>query len=284
MRIFSLKVFFAILVCYLTCALCEKGVISFLCTSANYAWGYIHEGWFIDSSGVIRNYQFAQSDSAGYVSETDTLPSKIYDMILAHSTPSGKSVPPDTLRSKTACIESALSGTLSKSGICADAGMHRYSALFYDASDSRPKEIICYQAGDAGICNSAPAARKIARWLSSIDSLDSRFCAPPDSCLNFTASVARERSLTRNSPLPVVMDGHTIRTNMSCGGTILLRVYSLRGALLATQRKWLLAAGEYRISLPDLLPVAQSEKPVIVEISANGVTSVLRTVALLPKR
>jgi|WetSurMetagenome_2_1015567.scaffolds.fasta_scaffold20517_2 hypothetical protein len=284
MRFFTSRMFFSILVCYLSCALCEQGPVLFLCSKINYAWGYFHEGWYIDTSGVIHNYSFSQSDSVGYARENDTLPSKIYDMLLAHSTPSGKSVTPDTLRSKTACIESAGGGILSKSGICADAGMRRYSAFSYDAQGLRPKEIICYQAGDVGICNSAPAARKIARWLSTIDSLDSRFCAPPDSCLNFTTSIARESALIRNERFPMVMYGHTIRTDISSHGTTVIRVYTLRGELLATQRKRFPAAGGNRITLRDLLPGIQSEKPVIVEISTDDVTSVLKTVAILPKR
>jgi hypothetical protein len=82
----------------------------------------------------------------------------------------------------------------------------------------------------------------------------------------------------------MVMDGRTIRTDISCGGTIVIRVYTLRGELLATQHKRFPAAGEYRITLPDVLSGTQSEKPVIVEIRAGGITSVLRAVAILPKR
>jgi hypothetical protein len=110
LRLLTSKVSFSILVCFFTGVLSETGSIPFLCSRINSAWSYANDGWFIDSSGAIRNYSFALNDRIGYVRETDTLPSKMYNAFLVHSTPSERTVPRDTLLSKVALIESAGSG------------------------------------------------------------------------------------------------------------------------------------------------------------------------------
>jgi len=53
--------------------------------------------------------------------------------LLAKSTPTGKKVSLDTLQSKLTLIESASSGILSGSTVCADAGTYRYSAFAYES-------------------------------------------------------------------------------------------------------------------------------------------------------
>lgn len=284
MRLFTSKIFFSVLICYLAQALCEKGAILFLCSRTNYAWGYTHEGWFIDSSGAIRDYSFTKSDSVRYVELNNNLPSRIYDKILTKSVLIGKSVHIDTLLFMQDLIEPARNGIATFIGRCFDAGMIRYSAINYNVCDSCQKEVICYQAGDMGACNSAFAARRIARWLTSIDSLDLQFCAPPDSCLNITTSVTREGSLIQNNPLPMVMDGHTIRTNISHNGGIAIRVYTLRGELVAPPFKRYLAKGRHQFTLTDMLSGIQSKKPVIVEISTGGAISAVQTVIISQNR
>ncbi len=165
-------------------AMSEKLPVLFLSSRVNYAWGYVHEGFLIDSSGDIRNYSFTRADSIKYVNSSDTLPSRIYEQLFAKSTPTGKKVNADTLLSMQALLESAGTGVLTFNGRCKDAGMYRYSAFIYDSLNSRQKEIICYQMGDKTACNSSDAARAIARWLNSIDSVNISSCAPSDSCLH----------------------------------------------------------------------------------------------------
>jgi len=280
MRIFTLKVFFLLLGCFLVYAQSAKGPICFLCSRMNAAWGYTNNGWFIDSSGAICNYSFAQSDSVGDVWDTIIVPSKMYDKLLAKSTPTGKKISLDTLQSKLTLIGSARNGILSHSAICADAGTYRYSAFAYDALNSRPKEIICYQMGDAWVCNSASGAKKIARWLLSIDSTNFRFCAPPDSCLGSIVSINRKTFSTRNIPLQMAINGQTIQTILSQNATIVIRAYSLRGELMAQPFERFLVKGEHRIGLTDILSGMQCKKPIVLEISTSGVESVTRTVII----
>jgi hypothetical protein len=286
MRAVSAKMLLLIVACCISSAIAvweEKPPVLFLNSRINYAWGYVHEGWLIDSSGAIRNYNFTEADSIGYVRQTDTLPSKIYNKLklLAKSTPTGKNISPDTLLSKWKLIKSESSGILSYSRVCADAGMYRYSAFLYDAHDSpQPKEVICFQMGDEWICNSAAAAKKIARWLNSIDTMDLRFCNPPDSCINGTTSMAEKGSSTRKKPVPVVIDNKTITIGIAQSGTIVIRSYTLRGELLAKPFEQFLPAGEHRINLAHILSGIQSKKPMLLKISINGIGTETKTVII----
>jgi hypothetical protein len=261
-----------------TIPLSDKPPVLFLNSVINYAWDYRHSGWLIDSSGAIRTYAFTKSDSVGYIRQTDTFPSKMYDQLLSHSTLTTKKIPLDTLRSKMTLIESASSGILSLSGACADAGIYRYSAFLYDTYTSRPKEIICFQMGDEWICNSSSAAKKIARWLNSIDSVNLRLCAPPDSCLNFATSIIKDgvSSQGKNAAF-IPTDNKVINVGLAKSGTIVIRAYTLRGELLVKPFERFLTAGEHRIYLAHMFTGIQSKKPLIVEISMGGVRLETRT-------
>ena len=175
--------------CFIVAA-AEKPSVLFLGTRANYAWGYGHSGWLIDSSGAVRTFTLALSDSVGYFNQSDTMPMRIYNKLLAKITPAGRTIPADTLLSMQALIEPASEGIVSFGGMCNDYGLFRYSAFSYDTHSSRVKEIICYQFGDETACNSSGEAKKIARWLNSIDTMHISSCTPPDSCLNPTTNVA----------------------------------------------------------------------------------------------
>jgi hypothetical protein len=260
----------------------EKPPILFLNSRINYAWGYAHDGWLIDSSGAIRNYNFTEADSIGYVRETDTLPSKIYNKLLAKSTPTEKKVPPDTLLSKWMLIKSESSGILSHSGVCADAGMYRYSAFIYDSHDSpQPKEVICYQMGDVWICNSASAAKKIARWLNSIDSADFRSCNAPESCLNINTSIIKKNASSRSENAALITkDGKAIQTTLRQSAVLIIRAYSPRGEIVAKPYERFLPAGTHRIALAKILGGIQSKKPMILEFSTGGVGGKTRTIVI----
>jgi hypothetical protein len=247
-----------------------KPPILFLVSRVNNAWGYMHEGWFVDSCGAVRNYQFAAADSVGYFSLTDSLPMRVRNRLIAKSTPTTKKIPMDTLLSKTALIEAAGAGALSLFDKCRDAGIYRYSAFLRNALHPQPREIICYQIGDAAVCNSSPAARKIARWLNSIDTENISFCAPADSCLKIpTTFRLRDRALPEY-PERMAMNGTTLTFSVIRNATAIIRFYSLQGVLVAKPFKRFLNAGKHRINLASMIPETQYASPMIVECSLNG--------------
>lgn len=154
---------------------------------ANYAWGYVHYGWLIDSAGNIRSYSFNQGDS---MEVRLPYPSQTYlDKMFSLSTPTGKKIAADTMSAKTALLASAVQGLVTYAVMCADAGIMSYEGILYDSAHSRYQRIVCFEAGDQTACNSSLSAKLIAKWLVSLDSIPPNFCLPPDSCLNTTGIV-----------------------------------------------------------------------------------------------
>lgn len=166
-------------------SLSNKPLILFSKSSQNQAWGYVNSGWFIDSAGNIRNYHFSMSDSMDYKPITEGY----FNKMMLLSTPAGKKVQADTLNLMQNQIAQASKGALSSGARCADAGEVAYNAFMYDSVNSRYSQILCYESGDMWTCNASLEAKKIARWLISLDSLPFLSCAPPDSCLNLSSAV-----------------------------------------------------------------------------------------------
>ena len=178
---------FFLLLCCLSSAASNKPPVLFLRSYFNYAWGYVYNGWLIDSSGAIRKFNFTNSDSM-YYGSNEMLPF-VYNRLVSKSVITGKKVSEDTLLAMQALADSASKGIVNYIGMCADAGTFHYSAFVHKTLDSNYKDVVCYQSGDMTACNSSLAARAIARWLISLDSLPLSACTPPDSCLNPASGV-----------------------------------------------------------------------------------------------
>jgi hypothetical protein len=146
----------------------------------NYAWGYFHNGWLIDSGGNIRSYSLKISDSLEALSGNPTRAN--LDKMLSFSKPTGKKIPADSLNTMVALLQEASYGTMSYAPRCADAGIVMYAGIFFDSANSRYQKVVCVQGGDQTGCNSSSSAKVIARWLISLDSLPLTGCFPMDSC------------------------------------------------------------------------------------------------------
>jgi hypothetical protein len=158
----------------------------------NNAWGYRFYGWLIDSSGVIRKFSFAQSDSMdinylydpslsmcnrypeiSYCSNREVwskLTRNYCAKMLSMSVATNRKIADDTLEAMKALIPAASSGILSSGAHCADAGEDCYIAYMPDSVDSLCNQVLCYQRGDQWTCNPSPEARKLYKWLITLDS------------------------------------------------------------------------------------------------------------------
>jgi hypothetical protein len=182
-NIYKRMLLFIGIICIQTDA-AENLPVLFSGTYINNAWGYRHEGWLIDSSGAVRTFEFVKNDSMDYDTRSDTVPSRIFGNLLVKSIPTGRKIPSDTLLMMKSLIEPASGGVVTFGGGCCDYGVFRYSAYMAVNDPSRIREINCYQYGDEWSCNSSLEAKKIARWLNTIDTSDLENCQGPDSCLN----------------------------------------------------------------------------------------------------
>ena len=90
-------------------------------------------------------------------------------------------VPAAEAASRYARVGDAMSGSITPpQGVCADAGIMRYSALLYDGSTGTYRRILLHQRGDVARTNTSAAARELYRWLKQVTSTDlgAEFCNP----------------------------------------------------------------------------------------------------------
>jgi len=204
--------------------------IPFVCSWVNYAWGYSHHGLFIDSTGMLYTFSFAQSDSIGYFNMSNPTPSAVYNKLFEKGVATGKTVSRDTLILMQSLVDSAAAGTLTLGGGCNDFGIYRYSAFMRRGLNNEVTEAICHQIGDETICNSSSAAKTIAGWLNTIDSVDLDHCTPGDACL-VTPTAAGGTYLRQELPQSHSRAVYREKANAAAST---VRVYSLRGELLST--------------------------------------------------
>ena len=133
----------------------------------NFAWGYVHFGWFIDSSGQVISYDIAKSgdrwvaNPSGYYTE-EQLWIKIHHMDTLRS-----SVPADTLQFLRGLAQNAVAGTSSDT-ICAgaDMGAHSYSCYVFQADSSKFRRIVLRVEGDCSYHNTSQSAITLATWMA----------------------------------------------------------------------------------------------------------------------
>ena len=133
----------------------------------NYAWGYSHNGWIMDSSGRVKRFQKNASwvfpDSLGYISALDMQKNlAACDSVLTQigsqefSQYAGKAL-------------SCVNGTLTPpQNLMADAGEHIYAFYLYEVDRNRYKRVILSMTGDWSQENLASNTGEIVDWMKKI--------------------------------------------------------------------------------------------------------------------
>ncbi len=133
----------------------------------NYAWGYNHNGWIMESSGEVKRFQKKASwvfpDSLGYIAENDMQKNILAcDSIMA-------SVSPNVFSKYANKAFTCANGTLTKpKNTMADAGEHIYCFYLYDAGRKKYKRFILDMTGDWSQENLAPNAKEVVDWMKTI--------------------------------------------------------------------------------------------------------------------
>jgi hypothetical protein len=224
----------------------------------NGASGYQFFGWLIDSSGVIRKFSFVKSDSmdinylydpsllickshpeASFCSNREMwskLTRKYCSKMLSLSVATNRKISADTLEAMKALIPAASSGSLSSGGGCFDAGEDSYIAYMPDSVDSLCNQVLCYQRGDQWTCNASPEAKKLSKWLISIDSGYSYgFCEARDSACNSVAVVKQRDPQYGNAN-----NNQKIQDNYQFG---------LDGKMVSTSKRKLVISGKAKTAI-----------------------------------
>jgi len=146
-----------------------KQTIFFKCEYINYAWGYQHNGWVIDSSGNVRSYRMPEQwhfvDSLGLISSQDMNEDiQLTDSIIFK-------IDRDSLIKYFAKLEDASKGKLSEPRQeMFDAGITQFSGYIYQNDSKKFKQVMIRQIGDVAFENQSSKANEIYCWLKDLDS------------------------------------------------------------------------------------------------------------------
>jgi hypothetical protein len=133
----------------------------------NYAWGYNHNGWMMDSSGKARSFQktapWVFPDSLGYISEADMLKN------LAACDADLKQISATEFSKYAEKAATCVSGTLTKpENKMADAGANVWAFYYYDSTKKGYKRVILDMTGDWSQQNLAPTAKEVVEWMKTV--------------------------------------------------------------------------------------------------------------------
>lgn len=134
----------------------------------NYAWGFQHTGWMIDSSGNV--YCFNKPANWYYTDSLGLITSTRMDSNLIETNSVCYKIDKDVLKEKIGLLYVAAKGKISEPSRAGyDGGNLDYLGFTYSKEDKIYKRVVLKQTGDVLIKNSSPAATQLAEWLDSLN-------------------------------------------------------------------------------------------------------------------
>lgn len=134
----------------------------------NFAWGYQHNGWFLDNHGKLKKYSISSSlewkspDNQGYISKEDLTAN------YALATTPFVEVARSIVRQKETLIEGSINGQLSDPvNRGADIGGFGWYCYVWDADKEMYKRQILGASGDWEQFNLEPDAQALLKWLQT---------------------------------------------------------------------------------------------------------------------
>lgn len=133
----------------------------------NWAWGYAHNGWFLDPAGNIISYDIAKSGTAWVPSASGYYTEEELEAKMHHRDTLRGVVPLDTVKLLDRLALASLGGTYSDT-VCpgADMGALIYSCYVYRADSSKFRHVVLRVDGDCRYQNTSDAARELSDWMS----------------------------------------------------------------------------------------------------------------------
>ncbi len=169
------KTFFLVFIFSSCCAVCklekkvEKQKYLFEIENINHAWGYSHNGFYIDDAGSIYKYKFNfndekyKNDDSSFYSKENLV--KKYD----HNKEPCGSVDLNVLKEKARLIPSVLhEGYSKKSYKGADQGQRSYIAYSWNENEKKYQKVVLKSSGDVNFRNKAAAVKSIVVWLETL--------------------------------------------------------------------------------------------------------------------
>lgn len=173
-----MRKYFSLLVGAIMLVSCQKEIVEnsfegqavlFSKEYINYAWGYQHFGWIMDSDGVIRSYNQPEKwnfiDSVGYISS-----GKMVDNINITTSILLQVDKDETSKFYPKAMQSLYGKTTVPTHEMSDFGTITYSAYVLIPETGKFKRIVLYQYGDVCFINTSEAAREIYTWMKNLES------------------------------------------------------------------------------------------------------------------
>lgn len=134
----------------------------------NFAWGYNHTGWYIDSVGVI--YYYNKPQNWNTTDSTNTIKLESLNSNLSYCRRLTITIDKSELAIRLAQMTNAAKGKLSNPVMeMADAGINSNYELLYNQETKSYKRILLKQIGDWRIENSSAEAESLWQWMRTID-------------------------------------------------------------------------------------------------------------------
>ncbi len=136
----------------------------------NYAWGYIHSGFYINKKGEIYQFRYDR-DSEQWRSNPDNYYTE--EELKDKYSPNHEFVA--TLEKSDVLAKKELIPTIMESSysdsvqIGADQGAKRYICYYYDSKKKEYLRIIIEQEGDWSFNKQSAAADSVVNWLKKLD-------------------------------------------------------------------------------------------------------------------
>ncbi len=173
MKTFPVNTFFILLAvlftgCKKNSVISEKQAILFQVEYVNYAWGYTHNGFFIDSEGNVliyknpQNWNFADKDFNLTQNQVkDNISNCVY---------SGKKIPKEELQKYANYIKNISSSKVTAlKNVAADAGSLEYICYQFSANSGTYKSCLIKMEGDFTCENLNFFSKKVFIWLKNIN-------------------------------------------------------------------------------------------------------------------
>jgi hypothetical protein len=146
----------------------EKKHILFQYEYINYAWGYVHEGFYVDDAGNVLHYN--NPEKWNFHSQYYNLNEKQIDENLSKCTRSDIKIDIEDLSKFTSYIDNISSSRITaKKSEGADAGTAVYVCYTYNSQGGIYKGTLVKMEGDFTCENLNFYSKKVSMWLSEIN-------------------------------------------------------------------------------------------------------------------
>jgi len=145
----------------------EKQHILFQYDYINYAWGYVHEGFYVDDEGKIFHYR--NPENWNFHSQDYSISEKQIDDNLSKCTISDVKIDLEDLAKFSSYIDNIASSKITaKKSVGADAGTAVYICYTYNSQGGIYKGTLIKMEGDFTCENLNFYSKKVSMWLSEI--------------------------------------------------------------------------------------------------------------------